>query len=253
MKLYRVRVLERERIGGHALLRYEWSGSEPEPGQFVGVKAEDTSNPFLPRPFFVHDTGEGGISLVFKVRGTGTRSILHGKDYILVSAPRGRGFDLYAPHDAAAAGLPPDSRRALLVGGGVWVAPLKLLSRRLGELGIAHDVFLEAPPEAPDEYVSWLKLAYPEAGIVPTDGSEAEFVEALGDLDGYGAVYVSGGWDILRRVRREREDAQLAVRERMACMDGSCYGCVVPVLSGGASYKRVCVEGPVFRAGELNW
>jgi dihydroorotate dehydrogenase electron transfer subunit len=253
LKLHRARVLDRERIGGHVLLRYEWSGSEPEPGQFVGVKAEDTSGPFLPRPFFVHDRGEGEISLVFKVRGPGTRSILHGGDHLLVSAPRGRGFDLCGPHDADAAGELPESRRALLVGGGVWVAPLKLLSRRLGERGVAHDVFLEAPPEASGEYVSWLKAAYPDAGIIPTHGSEGEFVEALGDLDGYGAVYVSGGRDILRRVRRERGDAQLAVRERMACMDGSCYGCVVPVLSGGASYKRVCLEGPVFRAGELDW
>jgi dihydroorotate dehydrogenase electron transfer subunit len=133
------------------------------------------------------------------------------------------------------------------------VAPLKLLSRRLGERGVAHDVFLEAPPEATEGYVSWLKAAYPGAEILPTDGSDGAFVDALGGLDSYGAVYVSGGRDILRRVRREREDAQLAVRERMACMDGSCYGCVVPVLSGGASYKRVCVEGPVFRAGELDW
>lgn len=252
MKLYRARVLERERIGGHVLLRYEWSGSEPEPGQFVGVKAEDTSNPFLPRPFFVHDTGEGGISLVFKVRGPGTRSLLRG-GHVLVSAPRGRGFDLGDSHGADAAGGHPDSRRALLVGGGVWVAPLKLLSRRLGERGVAHDVFLESPPEATEGYVSWLKAAYPGAEILPTDGSDGAFVDALGGLDSYGAVYVSGGRDILRRVRREREDAQLAVRERMACMDGSCYGCVVPVLSGGASYKRVCVEGPVFRAGELDW
>ncbi|CAN5281211.1 dihydroorotate oxidase B electron transfer subunit [soil metagenome] len=252
MKLYRTRVLERERIGGHVLLRYEWSGSEPEPGQFVGVKAEDTSNPFLPRPFFVHDTGEREISLVFKVRGPGTRAILDG-GHVLVSAPRGRGFDLGDSHGADAAGGHPDSRRALLVGGGVWVAPLKLLSRRLGERGVAHDVFLEAPPEATEGYVSWLKAAYPGAEILPTDGSDGAFVDALGGLDSYGAVYVSGGRDILRRVRREREDAQLAVRERMACMDGSCYGCVVPVLSGGASYKRVCVEGPVFRAGELDW
>lgn len=252
MKLYRARVLERERIGGHVMLRYEWSGIEPHPGQFVGVKAEDTSNPFLPRPFFVHDTGEGEISLVFKVRGAGTRSILDGGEQVLVSTPRGRGFDLGGPHGADAAGSHPDSRRALLVGGGVWVAPLKLLSRRLAERGVAHDVFLEAPSEATDEYVAWLKAAYSGAEIIPTDGSDGALVGALGDLDSYGAVYVSGGRDILWRVRREREDAQLAVRERMACMDGSCYGCVVPVLSG-ASYQRVCIEGPVFRAGDLDW
>ena len=246
MKFYRARVLERLWVGEHVLLRYEWTGPEPEPGQFVGVHVAESLDPFVPRPFFVHDRGEGEISLLFKVRGRGTRLLATGGDEVLVSAPRGRGFGM----DITLASSEP----AALVGGGIWVAPLKLLSRRLRERGVSHDVYLESPPDVPEEYLLWLGEAHSGADLVPTDGSDGALGRALGGLDGYGAVYVSGDLETLRSIRRSRADSQLAVRERMACMDGSCYGCAVPVRSGeGVSYRRACVEGPVFRAGGLAW
>lgn len=235
-------MLERRGIGEHLLLRYEWDCPEPEPGQFVGVRAGDSLDPFLPRPFFVHDRGEKDISLLFKVRGRGTEALAGISDELLVSAPRGRGFEVEP------------GGRAALVGGGVWVAPLRLLSRRLRERGVEHDVYLEALSGAPEEYLGWLGEAYPGAKILPTDGSPGAVVRALPDLGGYGAVYVSGDGATLSAVAERRADAQLAVRERMACMDGSCYGCVVPVRAGGeVAYRRVCVEGPVFAGRDLAW
>ena len=36
----------------------------------------------------------------------------------------------------------------------------------------------------------------------------------------------------------------------MACGFGACYGCVVPRRGGG--YLRVCVDGPVIDAAELD-
>lgn len=240
--LYRARVLKRELVGQHALLRYEWDGPAPEPGQFVGAKATSAQDPFLPRPFFVHERDEAGISLLFKVRGRGTRALAAVDDHLLVSAPRGRGFDLGSRGPAA------------LLGGGVWVAPLRFLSRRLRELGVEHEVFLESPPGAPEAYLRWLEEAYPGAQLVATDGSAGALVGALGGLGGYGTVYASGDRATLRSVRSVRDDAQLAVRERMACMDGSCYGCVVPTYGeGGVAYRRSCVEGPVFAARDLAW
>ena len=43
--------------------------------------------------------------------------------------------------------------------------------------------------------------------------------------------------------------AQLALEAGMACGFGACYGCVVPKRDG--SYLRVCVDGPVIDAAEL--
>jgi dihydroorotate dehydrogenase electron transfer subunit len=35
----------------------------------------------------------------------------------------------------------------------------------------------------------------------------------------------------------------------MACGFGSCFGCAVPLAEGG--YMRLCVDGPVVRADEV--
>ena len=45
--------------------------------------------------------------------------------------------------------------------------------------------------------------------------------------------------------------AQLALEAGMACGFGACYGCVVPKRGGG--YLRVCVDGPVIDAAELEY
>src|SRR3712207_6907507 len=38
VKLHAVEVLERERFGDHALIRYRWTSTPPAPGQFVMVR-----------------------------------------------------------------------------------------------------------------------------------------------------------------------------------------------------------------------
>ena len=245
MKLYEAEVVSRERFGDHRLLRYRWNDVPPEPGQFVMARASHPSKspaPFLSRPFFSHDYENDVSSLLFEVRGTGTTLLAEEGAPLLVSGPLGRGFDL----DGAGEGP------AALVGGGVWVAPLKLLARHLALRGVPHDMYLEVPATANAAYAELLSKSYPSAVLVPTDGSpEAPRVvlERLGDLTCYRAVCVSGSVEMLAAAREAcagMVPVQLALRERIACADGSCYGCAVPLAGGG--YARACVEGPVFTA-----
>jgi NAD(P)H-flavin reductase len=42
--------------------------------------------------------------------------------------------------------------------------------------------------------------------------------------------------------------AQLAMESGMACGYGACFGCVVATRDG---YVRLCVDGPVLEAAEL--
>ncbi len=250
MKLHRVHVLHRERFGDHVLIRYRWTGSSPEPGQFVMARpasAAHALDPFLARPFFAHDHEDDAMSLLFEVRGRGTLLLAEDADELLVSSPRGRGFEVRGGPVA-------------LVGGGVWVAPLKLLSRRLEQTGVPHDTYIEIPRDAPEDYAAWLARGYPGARFVHTGdaaGAPRRLFEEIGDLARYAAVYASGPGETLaatRRASRGRVAAQLALRERMACANGSCYGCAVPVLGdGGTSYARACVDGPVFAAEALAW
>jgi hypothetical protein len=40
----------------------------------------------------------------------------------------------------------------------------------------------------------------------------------------------------------------------MACANGSCYGCAVPIWEDEErTYARACIEGPVFSTGNLAW
>jgi dihydroorotate dehydrogenase electron transfer subunit len=46
----------------------------------------------------------------------------------------------------------------------------------------------------------------------------------------------------------------LSLETPMACGVGICFSCVTPVRTkGGWDYKRVCVDGPVFDARDLQW
>jgi dihydroorotate dehydrogenase electron transfer subunit len=71
--------------------------------------------------------------------------------------------------------------------------------------------------------------------------------------DPHAVVYACGPAPMLEGVRAMCEQqgtpAQLALEAGMACGFGACYGCVVPKRDG--SYLRVCVDGPVIDAAEL--
>jgi dihydroorotate dehydrogenase electron transfer subunit len=55
---------------------------------------------------------------------------------------------------------------------------------------------------------------------------------------------------ISRLSREYRVPAQVSLEEHMACGIGACFGCAVKARTG---FKRVCKDGPVFRAQEIDW
>ena len=244
MKFYSVEVEEREELGPYTLLKYRWSLGPVRPGQFVMARAAGypaTLDPFLARPFSFYDYDGKMASLLFEVRGRGT-ALLDLASTMEVTAPLGNGFRIDA-------GL----GRAALLGGGIGVAPLKILGRSLDAAGIPHDVFLgfaDASPAA-------VAADFPGAGVATMDGSAGTpgtVLDAAVSLEGYGAVYACGPNPMLAAVKRaagESRLCQLSVEERMGCGNGSCNGCVVPVRGGG--YIRSCIEGPVFHADVLAW
>ncbi len=244
MKFFKVKVEEREELGSYTLLRYRWTDGPLEPGQFVMARAAGypaTLDPFLARPFSFYDYDGKMASLLFEVRGRGTAH-LDLAPTIEVTAPLGQGFRIDS-------GL----GRAALLGGGIGVAPLKILVRRLDAAGVPHDVFLGFA----DARSAVVAQEFQGAEVATMDGSEGTHgtvLDATGTLEDYGAIYACGPNPMLAAVKLAAEKnslCQLSVEERMGCGNGSCNGCVVPVRGGG--YIRSCVEGPVFRAAVLAW
>jgi len=245
VKFYSVQVEERKELGSYTLLRYRWNDGPVEPGQFVMARAAGypvTLDPFLARPFSFYDYDGEVAGLLFEVRGRGT-ALLDLAPTIQVTAPLGRGFAIEA-----------DLGRAALLGGGVGVAPLKVLGRRLDELGVPYDVFLgfaDAGSAVVAREFAGAEVATMD-GSVGTHGTVLDAV--VGTLQDYPAVYSCGPNPMLAAVKLaagEQSLCQLSVEERMGCGNGSCNGCVVPMRGGG--YVRSCVEGPVFRAEVLAW
>jgi dihydroorotate dehydrogenase electron transfer subunit len=243
MKFYRVNVEERGEVGSYTLLRYPWK-APVEPGQFVMARAAGypiALDPFLARPFSFYDHDGEVASVLFEVRGRGT-ALLDVASTIEVTAPLGKGFE-----------IDPDAGRAALLGGGIGVAPLKILGRQLDVVGVPHDVFLGFA----DAECSVVAREFPGAGVATMDGSVGTCGTVLDtdvELGDYGVVYSCGPNPMLAAVKVAAGDGlrcQLSVEERMGCGNGSCNGCVVPVRGGG--YVRSCIEGPVFDAEVVAW
>ena len=200
-----------------------------------------TLDPFLARPFSFYDHDGEIASLLFEVRGRGT-ALLDLAPAMEVTAPLGKGFR-----------IEPGLGRAALLGGGIGVAPLKILRRHLDAAGVPHDVFLGFA----DAESAVVAREFPGTKVATMDGSagaHGTVLDATETLQDYGAVYACGPNPMLAAVKLaagENSLCQLSVEERMGCGNGSCNGCVVPVHGGG--YIRSCVEGPVFPAEMLAW
>lgn len=94
------------------------------PGQFVNVRVDGC---YLRRPISVCDWDGGGLTLLYRAVGKGTRLLsraLPGETLDLLTG-LGNGYD-----PSAARG-----RRTVLIGGGVGVPPLYGLARRLALAG----------------------------------------------------------------------------------------------------------------------
>jgi NAD(P)H-flavin reductase len=148
----------------------------------------------------------------------------------------------------------------LLVGGGIGAAPLLCWQETLAAAdsasGDASAAVLLGFRTAAHAQAAALFAGQPE--VVTDDGSvgrQALVTELLAtelDRAPNATVYACGPPPMLEAVRAlcaERGvTAQLAMESGMACGFGACFGCVVPTRNG---YVRLCVDGPVVDAGEL--
>ena len=153
--------------------------------------------------------------------------------------------------------LAPGAAGAILVGGGIGIAPLAILRRRLAERGVAQRTLLGFRDRAHSGGLelfdcSEIRLAY-EDGHRGHRGYVTDLLAALLERRRRGgrrrlrlwpAGDAGGGASALRRARGVA--AELAMEAPMACGFGSCFGCALPLADGG--YMRLCVDGPVVRA-----
>lgn len=260
----RTEVVANEVTGGYRIVTaLDREGPMPAAGQFYMLAGErgwggGGERPFLPRAFSVAEATESPegnrLSFLLEDVGPGTAELarLERGDGLLVTGPLGRAFSLPEELNPSAAG-------AILVGGGIGLAPLALWRRQLAERGVPERSLLGFRDRRHSGGLdlfrcSEVRLAS-EDGNVGHRGYVTDLLAVLlqGDAARTAAVYACGPPAMLEAVRAlcaSREvEAELAMESPMACGFGACFGCAMPLRGGG--YMRLCVDGPVVRASEV--
>jgi len=216
------------------------------PGQFVMVHMPSSARHMLPRPYSICSVNidRGELVVFFEIGGRGAEMLaaVEVGVSLRVLGPLGRGFPEVSPG-------------SLLVAGGMGVAPLVFLAAsaevpRTLIYGSRSSSRLACPPE--DLKLPGLTLVETtEDGSRGIKGTACDVAETI--IPSSSAVFACGPRHMLAAVaasaKRNGIRAWVSVEERMACGIGACLGCVVKTENG---YLRVCKDGPVFPAGEVN-
>ncbi len=252
-------------------------------GQFVSVYSNDRSK-LLPRPISLCgiDRDEDTIRLVYRVTGenTGTEefSKLVMGDRIRILGPLGNGFTVEP------------GKKAFLIGGGIGVPPMLQLAKDINS-GVVHTsgavdtntqekgqteekqinghgkkicdmniimgyrdentFLLDEFKEQADSFVAT------EDGSVGTKGNVIDAIKENGlEAD---VIYACGPMPMLRALKayamEHDMECYVSMEERMACGIGACLACVCKTKDKDAhsnvNNKRICKEGPVFNAKEV--
>jgi dihydroorotate dehydrogenase electron transfer subunit len=221
------------------------------PGQFVHIRVANGWELLLRRPISISsfDKEKSEFTMIYRKEGKGTSLLAEmavGAE-IDILGPLGNGF----PVDEVSVG-----ETALLVGGGIGVPPLFELSKQLLAKGVKVIHVLGFQTEAAVFYENEF-LKNGETFIATVDGTYGKkgFVtDVMKDLN-FDCLYTCGPTPMLKAIERGFPDKKvfLSLEERMGCGIGACFACVCKSADDpeGVSYKKVCSDGPVFRAGEV--
>lgn len=220
---------------------------QAKPGQFVDLYSADGSK-LLPRPISLCeiDREAGTLRLVYRIAGKGTLefSKLTSEHTIDVLGPLGNGFNL-------------EEGKAILIGGGIGIPPMLQLAKELNceksiVLGYRDEEFLS---EEFKPYGEVYKSS--DNGAIGVKGTVMDAIKEYG-IEGT-HIYACGPTPMLRAIQEYALSmgirAQLSLEERMACGVGACLACVCKSKEvdhhSNVNNKRVCKDGPVFYAEEV--
>lgn len=223
-------------------------------GQFAMVRSAAWGQaPLLPRPMSLLTAGDRP-SILIKVVGEGTRRMAH--------ASSGEPFDLLAPLGKPWRPCPAD-HRALLVAGGVGVAPLLFLARDMAAAG-SRPVALYGGRTASDLPLDFELAGCSDLSFATEDGSRGTrgrvtvlLERALDELRSEKIkVYTCGPDAMMAAVAAicaaRGVLCEVSLETPMACGYGVCLGCPVPRAQGNG-YLYACTEGPCVDAASIAW
>jgi dihydroorotate dehydrogenase electron transfer subunit len=237
------------------------------PGQFLHVRISGSSDPLLRRPLSIHDISGSrkknklDLRILYEIVGKGTALLSEKRPLSLIDAigPLGNGFDL---------GRIKQYEKIYIVAGGMGVAPLFFLARKIAEnqMSKSKDQMVILIGGRTKEYILREK-EFKDLGcqvhIATEDGSKGfkgrvtELLKSflLSTIDyRLSTICACGPKPMLAAIsniaRTRNMTAYVSLEEFMGCGLGACLGCVIRTTSG---YKRICHDGPVFDSSEIIW
>lgn len=217
-------------------------------GQFISVYCDDGSR-MLPRPISICeiDAADSALRIVYRIAGKGTAEFAgkHTGMQLEIMGPLGNGFPL-------------KNKKAFLIGGGIGIPPMLELAKQLDcekqiVLGYRNSemFLLDQFKKEGRVYVATEDGSY---------GSRGNVLDAIRE-NGLDAdiIYACGPTPMLRALKEyaaeHKTECWISMEEKMACGIGACLACVCRSKEvddhTNVHNKRVCKEGPVFRAEEV--
>lgn len=252
-RLQRFTIEKKDYVGGNCLLTLVTSDGSAlpaiTPGQFVEVKV-DAPGVLLRRPISICDIIPD-TRLVLLVKPVGKASSfmtdLSIGEELDIMLPLGNGFDV--------SGL--EGKKTLLVGGGVGVAPMVMLSRALYEAGADVSVIIGGRSHIDVEGVSSLFFKGVKLYISTDDGSVEHHglvTQNPAFASDYDVIYTCGPTPMMKAVaniaKQRNIDCYVSLENMMSCGIGACLCCVEKTIEGNLC---VCTDGPVFKTDKLLW
>jgi len=248
-------------------------------GSFVHLQCDSSLAMRRPISIMQADQKNGTITLLYKVLGYGTKLLSKRKigEMLDVLGPIGVPFELHS-----------EKIRPLLIGGGVGIPPMVFIADTIAKYKKQFNPFVIMGSEVAFPFqLSSSKLDV--SGIAKNINATMPLLEDWGittrlcSLQNFTGCYQGYVTDLAREwlkslTKQQRTEVeifscgptamlaavaklaqefdlpcQVSLEEYMACAVGGCAGCVVKVnTSDGPAMKRVCVDGPVFNANQID-
>ena len=247
-----LKIVSQEEIGTGIFsmwLQADRMAEAARPGQFLSLYTRNGSK-LLPRPISICEINkeEKTLRLVYRVagKGTGEFSAMKTGETLHIVGPLGNGFQK-------------KEKKAFLIGGGIGIPPMLQLAKELDcekqiVLGYRDELFLLDEFQKQGE----VYLAT-EDGSAGTKGNVLDAIRAnalTADV-----IYACGPMPMLRALKTYAAEngieCWISMEERMACGIGACLACVCKSKEKDAhsnvNNKRICKEGPVFLAEEVEF
>ncbi len=219
-------------------------------GQFVNILVHDGIEPLLRRPFSVYRTEGDSIEILFQRLGKGTA--------LLAKVQEGQLLDLLGPLGHGYHLNEPSFETAVLIGGGLGVAPLPVATAGLRSAGKNIVTLLGARTAGLviDGHLQNVRVATDD-GTRGLHGTVVDLAAHVWDARNIprSRIFACGPTPMLRALAAwavsRNIPCEVSLEGQMACGIGICQGCPVEIVGQERKYALMCKDGPVFNARDI--